>query len=105
MHFNGHLEFRNKSGTSSGRSAGTSVLGHSKSRPKLQTRLGPDKFLRHFNVYPIASLSEDEDEQHGARGHHRVGRVFREGRKVDDLKSDSSDIVARRIKIPIFAKP
>ena len=66
MQFNGHLEFRNKSGTSSGRSAGTSVLGHSKSRPKLQTRLGPDKFLRHFNVYPIASsLSEDEDERRG----------------------------------------
>ena len=32
------------------------------------------------------SLSEDEDERHGARGHHRVGGVLREGREVDDLR-------------------
>ena len=32
------------------------------------------------------SLAEDEDERHGARGHHRVGGVLREGGEVDDLK-------------------
>ena len=32
------------------------------------------------------SLSEDEDERHGARGNHHVGRVLREGREVDDLE-------------------
>ena len=36
------------------------------------------------------SLSEDEDERHGVRGHHRVGRVLREGRKVDNLKNGYS---------------